>query len=110
LTFTQDKGCLRHFFLRSSEMKASQKSTGRQAEDFMNAHAVATLYQGATGSRVPQTGIYEVIHRGRRREAHEAVLIGGNVFPACEGCGEAVQFRLLRSVPYIFRGGFRTDA
>ncbi|HEU5235364.1 MAG TPA: hypothetical protein VFU50_21080 [Terriglobales bacterium] len=91
-------------------MKDSQKSIRQQAQDFMNAHAVASLLDCATGSRVPQTGIYEVIHRGRHRESHEAVLISGNVFPACEGCGAAVQFRLLRSVPYIFRGGFRTEA
>jgi len=91
-------------------MKASQKSTRQEAEHSMNVHAVASFLRSATGSRVPQTGIYEVIHRGRHREAHEAVLIGGNVFPACEGCGESVQFRLLRSVPYIFRGGFRADA
>jgi len=91
-------------------MRASQKSTRQEAQHSMNAHAVASLLQGATGSCVPQTGIYEIIHRGRHREAHEAVLIRGNLFPACEGCGENVQYRLLRSVPYIFRGGFRADA
>lgn len=76
----------------------------------MNAYAVTALSQYATASRVPQTGIYEIIHHGQHREAHEAVLIAGNPIPRCEGCGEPVELRLLRSVPHTFQGGFRIDA
>jgi hypothetical protein len=91
-------------------MRAGQKSTRQAAANSVDAYAVTALSQCATGSRVPQTGVYEIIHHGRRRESHEAVLIAGNPIPRCEGCREPLAFRLLRSVPHTFEGGFRIDA
>ena len=91
-------------------MRASHKSIRQAAANPAKARAVTSLIQGAMGSRVPETGIYEIIHCGQHRQAHEAVLISGNRFPRCEGCGKNVRFRLLRSAPYTFGGGFRTEA
>jgi len=88
----------------------SQKSTRQEAVPSVNVYAVTSLIQGASGSRVPQTGIYEMIHHGQPRQAHEVVLIRGNRFPRCEGCGEDVRFRLLRTTPFVFHGGFRPEA
>ena len=50
-----------------------------------------------------ETGIYEVIHASDHRAAHEAVMLAGDPFPACDTCGEEVRFRLLRTAPYIFQ-------
>ena len=84
-------------------MRASQKSKGQEAAPAVNADAVTSVIPCVSGSRVPESGIYEVIHHGQHRQAHEAVLIGGNLFPRCEGCGEVLRFRLLRTAPYIFQ-------
>lgn len=88
-------------------MKASRKSKRQEAVPSgngrrANGNGAKSLIQYTTGSRVSQSGIYEIIHPGRHRQAHEAVLISGNPFPRCEGCGEDLKFRLLRAVPYIF--------
>lgn len=88
-------------------MKAGRKSKRQEAVlstdgHGLNGHGAKSLIQYTTGSRVLQSGIYEIIHHGRHRQAHEAVLISGNPFPRCEGCGEDLKFRLLRAVPYIF--------
>jgi hypothetical protein len=48
------------------------------------------------------TGIYEVIHDRAHRESQEAVMRGGDLFPACDTCDLRVRFRLVRSAPYIF--------
>jgi hypothetical protein len=55
-----------------------------------------------TGDAVPQSGIYEVAHKGEHREPHTATLISGEPFPGCETCKEAVLYRLMRTAPYIF--------
>lgn len=54
------------------------------------------------GVPVPETGIYEVIHDGAHREAHEAVMHRGDPFPPCDQCDVRVRFRLVRTAPYIF--------
>lgn len=64
--------------------------------------AVTPLMQCAAGSHVPETGIYEIIHRDHHRDAHTVILVRGHQFPDCRSCGEDVRFRLLRTVPYIF--------
>ena len=83
-------------------MRASQKSKRQDAVHPINAHVLTSIIYCTSGSRVPQSGIYEMIHRGRHRQPHEVVLISGNLFPCCEGCGENLRFRLLRAAPYIF--------
>jgi hypothetical protein len=55
------------------------------------------------GDAVPESGIYEVIHDGDHRVAHDAVMILGNQFPSCETCNERVRFRIVRTAPYIFQ-------
>lgn len=54
------------------------------------------------GDPIPETGIYEVIHDRAHRTAHEAVMLAGDKFPACDTCFERVRFRLVRTAPYIF--------
>jgi hypothetical protein len=55
------------------------------------------------GETVRETGIYEVIHDGAHRSAHEVVMLNGNAFPACDTCATKVRFRLVRTAPYIFQ-------
>jgi hypothetical protein len=54
------------------------------------------------GQPVPETGIYEVVHDRSHRQAHEAVMHGGDLFPACDQCDMRVRFKLVRTAPYIF--------
>ncbi len=54
------------------------------------------------GVPVPETGIYEVIHDGAHREAHEVVMHRGDLFPPCDQCNSRVRFNLIRTAPYIF--------
>jgi len=46
-----------------------------------------------SGEAVPCTGLYRVSHY-QHRMPHDAVLRHGEVFPACNKCGERVMFRL----------------
>ncbi|MGC2697838.1 MAG: hypothetical protein WA738_18780 [Candidatus Angelobacter sp.] len=54
------------------------------------------------GQPVPETGIYEVVHDRGHREAHEAVMHRGDLFPPCDQCDVRVRFKLVRTAPYIF--------
>jgi hypothetical protein len=54
------------------------------------------------GEPVPETGIYEVIHDRRHRDAHEVVMHRGDPFPPCDQCDKRVRFKLVRTAPYIF--------
>lgn len=40
-------------------------------------------------------GIYQVIHHAHR-VAHKVLVRKGDRFPRCNGCGEAVRFRLIK--------------
>src|SRR4051812_33469547 len=51
------------------------------------------------GDTVRESGIYEVIHDGLHRIAHEVVMISKDHFPTCETCMERVRFRLIRTAP-----------
>jgi len=57
----------------------------------------------SAGETVRETGIYEVIHDGAHRSAHEVVMLNGDAFPACDTCAAKVRFRLIRTAPYIFQ-------
>jgi hypothetical protein len=57
----------------------------------------------SAGETVRETGIYEVIHDGAHRTAHEVVMLNGDSFPACDTCATKVRFRLIRTAPYIFQ-------
>jgi hypothetical protein len=54
------------------------------------------------GDVITESGIYEVIHYRGHRETHDAVMVRGNQFPACEQCGASVRFKMKRTAPYIF--------
>jgi len=54
------------------------------------------------GDPIKETGIYEVLHDGGHRTAHEAVMLAGDRFPECDTCFARVRFRLVRTAPYIF--------
>jgi hypothetical protein len=56
-----------------------------------------------SGEIVRETGIYEVLHEGAHRTAHEVVMLATDAFPPCETCSTGVRFRLLRTAPYIFQ-------
>ncbi len=54
------------------------------------------------GSLVRESGIYEVLHEGEHRSAHEVVMIAEDLFPQCDGCQGRVRYRVVRTAPYIF--------
>lgn len=62
------------------------------------------------GQQVPLSGIYLVSHHDHR-EAHEAVVLEGGVFPNCRECDTKVRYRLLRSaVPLDGDSDFNTNS
>jgi len=54
------------------------------------------------GEVIAESGIYEVMHYRGHRATHDAVMVRGNQFPACDQCGASVRFRMKRTAPYIF--------
>ena len=55
-----------------------------------------------TGSVIPQSGIYKVVHAGHRLP-HEVTLLKGGVFPRCCKCADLVTFELVRAAPAMFQ-------
>lgn len=55
-----------------------------------------------TGSFVPETGVYRVVHTAHRLPA-ETVILQGECFPRCAKCSEAVLFELAYPAPDLFR-------
>jgi hypothetical protein len=53
------------------------------------------------GSKVPESGVYEVIHHDNHSQRHEVTCIEGKRFPPCRHCGEDVEFRLVRGAIHI---------
>ena len=49
------------------------------------------------GELCTQGGIYHVIHHSHRMP-HKVLVRKGDRFPRCNGCGEAVRFRLIKHV------------
>lgn len=54
-----------------------------------------------TGSIVPETGIYRVVHVAHRLP-HEVVIVKGERFPRCAGCADAVLFDLIHAAPDLY--------
>ncbi len=54
------------------------------------------------GDVIAESGIYEVTHYRGHRATHDAVMVRGNQFPACDQCGASVRFKIKRTAPYIF--------
>lgn len=53
----------------------------------------------AAGDTVPESGIYHAVHRAHRAP-HAVVVLKGEIFPSCRGCGSSVRFELAESVPH----------
>lgn len=54
-----------------------------------------------TGSLIPESGVYRVIH-GAYRLPSEVTLVKGEKFPRCAKCGDGVIFQLVRATPERF--------
>jgi hypothetical protein len=52
------------------------------------------------GDKIPENGIYRVIHRDHRLP-HEVTLLRDQMFPKCIRCEHSVYFELVRSAPDI---------
>jgi hypothetical protein len=51
-----------------------------------------------TGQKIPDSGIYKVVHR-QHRLPHEVTLLKGDTFPRCAKCGDLVEFELIHAAP-----------
>jgi hypothetical protein len=58
-----------------------------------------------TGHRIPQSGIYQVLH-SEHRLPHDVTLLASEYFPRCAQCGNDVQFELVRAAPEINESDF----
>lgn len=52
-----------------------------------------------TGTVIPDSGIYRVLHSAHRLP-HEVTLLKGETFPKCQKCADAVNFELVRALSY----------
>jgi hypothetical protein len=60
-----------------------------------------------TGERIPESGIYRVIH-DTHRLPHEVTLFSDQVFPRCAKCQDAVKFELIHAATDLLNEhGFR---
>ena len=65
------------------------------------------LFRFQSGERIPQTGIYGVLHT-KHRLPREVTLLQGEQFPVCAGCSTPVRFKLLRTLlPKLWNKSFR---
>ena len=53
------------------------------------------------GDLAPISGVYLVTHGGAHREPHEAIVLRGEVLPACRTCRAAVVFQILRPTSHM---------
>jgi hypothetical protein len=53
------------------------------------------------GDIVPQSGIYNVVHDPKHHLAHDVTCIAGRKFPPCNGCGDAVEFKLKTAAVHV---------
>jgi hypothetical protein len=52
------------------------------------------------GDKVPQSGIYKVIHDPTHKREHEVTCIFDKIFPPCRGCNHP-RFILVRAARHI---------
>lgn len=57
------------------------------------------------GDKVPQSGIYKVIHDYKHKEEHEVTAVLGEHFPPCNQCGDHPRFVLQRAAHHIKNHG-----
>ena len=53
------------------------------------------------GDKVPQSGIYKVVHDTVHNEEHEVTAVLGEPFPPCNDCGDHPRFTLIRAAHHI---------
>ncbi len=58
------------------------------------------------GERIPESGIYRVLHRNHRLP-HEVTLLRDQLFPKCMKCDDSVEFELMRSASSVAVSGFK---
>jgi hypothetical protein len=58
------------------------------------------------GDKIPESGIYRVVHRNHRLP-HEVTLLRDQLFPRCAKCEDSVYFELVRSAPDITLAPFK---
>jgi hypothetical protein len=62
--------------------------------------------QFSCGDKIPESGIYRVVHRDHRLP-HEVTLLRDQLFPRCTKCERSVYFELVRSAPDITLAPFK---
>ncbi|HEX4663847.1 MAG TPA: hypothetical protein VH196_05615 [Terriglobales bacterium] len=67
----------------------------------MNPGRKTVRYALRAGDAVPESGVYEVIHRECSSDVRQAVFLAGEAFPGCRICGAKVRFQLKQAVPHI---------
>lgn len=58
------------------------------------------------GDKIPESGIYRVVHRAHRLP-QEVTLLRDQIFPRCTRCEHSVYFELVRSAPDITLAPFK---
>ena len=53
------------------------------------------------GEKVPQSGIYKVVHDKTHSQQHGVTVVFGEPFPPCRGCGDKARFVLVRAAIHI---------
>jgi hypothetical protein len=53
------------------------------------------------GDKVPESGIYKVVHDPNHAKEHEVTCVYGGTFPPCNGCGDHPRFTLIRGAHHI---------
>jgi len=63
-------------------------------------------HQFRCGEKIPESGIYQVVHV-EHRLPHEVTLLSGELFPRCMKCNDLVYFELIRSAPDVTLAPFK---
>jgi hypothetical protein len=53
------------------------------------------------GDKVPDSGIYTVIHDEEHYKSHDVTCIEGSPFPPCNNCGKGVRFKVKMKAEHI---------
>lgn len=53
------------------------------------------------GDKVPESGIYSVVHDPKHHLSHDVTCIEGRRFPPCKGCGHGVEFKLKSGAVHV---------
>jgi len=86
-----------------ARIMSSKPTDGRHPPPKKSAKLQVMHY--TTGLRIPQSGIYKVIH-SQHRLPHDVTLLAGQYFPRCASCGSDVQFELVRAAEGIDESRF----